>query len=163
MMPYLRFLWSVLQHKYFVFVAGRRLGVGLWQLLIHDLSKFSSAEFGPYARRFGGGRGGKADHAGDPPEWRDAWKHHWTRNPHHWEYWCGGDGAMLTPMPEHYAREMVADWCGASRGYTGRWDITAWYAANRERIILHPTTRALVDQLVAEWQALEGADERGVE
>lgn len=150
-MIYLRYLWSLLRHKWFVFVAGRRLGVGVWQLLIHDLSKFSSAEFGPYARRFGGGRGGAIDHSADAQEWCDAWRHHWTHNPHHWEFWVN-DGTPLL-MPDRYVREMVADWCGAGRAYTGRWEVAAWYAANRDRYQLHPATRARVEQVIGEWRA----------
>ena len=145
-MIYLRYAWSVLVHKWYVLVAGQLLGVGLWQLLIHDLSKFSPAEFGPFARRFGRGTAGALNHATEPKEWRDAFEHHWTHNPHHWEYWAGGDGSFLTPMPTQYLREMVADWRGASRAYTGSWDIRAWYAQNRERIQLHPETRAIVER-----------------
>jgi hypothetical protein len=54
------------------------------------------------------------------------------------------------PMPEKYVREMVADWCGAGRAYTGRWDVAGWYEQQRERVVLHPDTRALVEQLVRE-------------
>jgi hypothetical protein len=149
---YLRYFWSVLRHKWFVFVAGRRLGVSLWQLVIHDLSKFSPAEFGPYARRFGAGRGGAVDHSADTEEWRAAWAHHWQNNPHHYEYWCGGDGALLMPMPEHFVREMVADWCGAGRAYTGRWEVHEWYAKNSAGMILHPGTRVRVEHLLADWK-----------
>lgn len=152
-MSYLRFLRSLLLHKWYVFLAGRHLGVSLWQLIIHDLSKFSPAEFGPYARRFGVGRGGVVDHTADSAEWQAAWEHHWRNNAHHHEYWSGGDGSFLTPMPDKYAREMVADWCGAGRAYTGRWEVATWYAANRERIKLHPETRAKVERLIAEWSA----------
>lgn len=44
MKPHIQYLWYVIRHKFFVFQAGLRLGVPLWQLLIHDLSKFSPAE-----------------------------------------------------------------------------------------------------------------------
>lgn len=52
-------------------------------------------------------------------------------------------------MPETYAREMVADWMGAGRGYTGKWDVQEWYDKNKERILLHPRTRQYVESLLA--------------
>jgi hypothetical protein len=150
-MIYVRYAASVLLHKWYVFLAGRRLGVPLRQLLVHDLSKFSPAEFGPFARRFGRGTGGKLEHETEPAEWRAAFEHHWIHNPHHWEYWAGGDGSFLSAMPEEYAREMVADWAGASRAYTGSWSIKDWYAKNT-RLQLHATTRARVERLIKEWE-----------
>jgi hypothetical protein len=43
-------------------------------------------------------------------------------------------------MPEIYVREMVADWWGASRAYTGSWDMSDWLTKNLPRIEkkLHP-------------------------
>jgi hypothetical protein len=54
------------------------------------------------------------------------------------------------PMPEHYAREMVADWLGAGRAITGKWEAKEWYQKNKNAIILHPTTRAFVENLLEE-------------
>lgn len=51
-------------------------------------------------------------------------------------------------MPSRYALEMVADWMGAGRDITGRWDCKEWYAKNRGKIVLHDNTRKLVDGLL---------------
>lgn len=51
-MIYLQFLKSLLKHKYYVFIAGRKLGIGFWQLLVHDWQKFTPAEFPKYTRYF---------------------------------------------------------------------------------------------------------------
>jgi hypothetical protein len=56
-------------------------------------------------------------------------------------------------MPEPLVREMVADWMGAGRAITGTWDVAGWYAKNRERMVLHPETRARVEALIAEVTA----------
>lgn len=149
MKAHLTHLWGLLRHKWFVAVAGARLGVSWWALLIHDASKFTPAEWGGYVRWFTvGDKSPEAKAAFDA-----AWEHHWMHNPHHWQYWCGGDGRFLMPMPAADAREMVADWCGAGRAYTGRWEVAIWYAQQRDHIILHPDTRALVERLIADWQA----------
>ena len=63
----------------------------------HDDSKFSEEEFEPYAQHFFG-------NAKDSFEFNKAWKHHWTHNEHHPEFWLGED------MPYIYILEMICDW-----------------------------------------------------
>jgi len=53
------------------------------------------------------------------------------------------------PMPERYVREMVADWMGAGRAITGKWDAPAWYEQNKYKMVLHPDARGLVEALLA--------------
>lgn len=87
MKPYLRFIKTVLLHKWYVLVAGRRLRVPLWRLLAHDLSKLTLAEFGPYARHFYGNET-------DPRDFDAAWHFHKLRNDHHWQYWVSVEGTQ---------------------------------------------------------------------
>lgn len=152
-MGHLRYLKSLLRHKLFVFQAGRVMNVPLWRLIIHDWSKFTSAEWGAYVRRFGNGRGGKLIDRNKDGAWMEAWEHHWRNNPHHWEYWLnsgrGLHDELANEMPYHFAREMVADWMGASRAYTGSWDLSAWYSRNRDRMVLHPRTKMYVEELMS--------------
>lgn len=81
-----------------------------------------------------------------------AWLHHQHANPHHWQHWLlrmdSGDELVL-PMPEHFLREMVADWAGAGRALTGGWEVGEWYAKNRDRIRLSDETRKRVELLLA--------------
>lgn len=151
MRAHLRFLWSLVRHKAFVFYAGLELGVPIWRLLVHDFTKFTPAEWGPYVRRFGGGRGGSLDKEADPEEFHRAWSHHWHHNTHHWECWLRLKGSELVPlrMSEVSIREMVADWMGAGRAYTGSWDVREWYASNSDRLVLHTQTRERVEQILA--------------
>jgi len=44
--------------------------------------------------------------------------------------------ALEDPMPEHFVREMIADWCGAGRAITGEWEVLDWYEKNREKMAL---------------------------
>lgn len=133
---------------------GREIGVPEDQLLSHDASKFSEEEFGPYARYFYGD-------SDNPTEMAYAWLHHIHNNPHHWQYWIfpGGqfewspegadveDGVMQ--MPERYILEMVADWHGAGKAYTGSWDIQDWLDKHLSQIRLHSASRArLVEILI---------------
>jgi hypothetical protein len=143
-MIYLRFLWSLIRHKWFVLQAGIILRIPLWRLLLHDLSKFSPSEFGPYARNFQG------DYSKSPNdrerisfEFTFAWLHHENRNLHHWGYWiprAGKSANIPLPMPETYVREMIADCLGASRGYTGSWDIAIWLNRHGPKWKIHDET-----------------------
>jgi hypothetical protein len=130
-----------------VFLAGRKLRVPLWRLIIHDYSKFAPAEFVAYRNRFFDGRAGQEDKKQDPNEFKLAWLHHIHRNPHHWEHWILRDNDPFE-MPINFVREMVADWMGAGRAITGERDISSWYETAKEYQKLHPTTRWVVEALL---------------
>jgi len=128
--------------------AGHEVLVPAYLLQIHDASKWSEQEFSFYAQQFYGDRA-------DPVGFARAWLHHQNCNPHHWEYWitrsdhskgASGAGAVdgCLSMPEEYVREMVADWMGASKTYTGSWDMSGWLTKNLPRMQLHPDTLDLV-------------------
>jgi hypothetical protein len=147
---HLNYLKYVCKHKWFVFRAGLAVGgIPLWRLIIHDYSKFSKAEWTPYVNRFFGGRAGIEDKSQDPQEFHRAWLHHLHHNPHHWEHWIT-PAHMSDPleMPEHFVREMIADWLGAGKGITGSWDLTEWYEKTESRHILHPATKEYVRVLM---------------
>lgn len=143
-----RYASYVARHKWFVFVAGLRVRAPLWRLVIHDWSKLTPAEWTPYVNRFFAGNAGKEDKSGDPDEFHRAWTHHWHLNPHHWEHWLRASGEPME-MPEHFIREMVADWMGAGRAITGRWEVHEWYEQTKAKQRLHPATRERVETLLA--------------
>ncbi len=123
------------EHLHWVRVAGAQLGVPPTQLLLHDKSKWSEPEFSAYANHLSG--------EDNQEEYRQALAHHFAKNAHHWEHWLLDNGTPV-PMPENYALEMIADWLGAGRTYTGKWDMSQWLAENTDRITLHPITRDFV-------------------
>lgn len=152
---YTDYLAYLERHRRFVLEEAAKLHV-TDRGLTHDLSKYERDEFQPYADYFYGGHArGQA-----PPDVQAAFDHAWLlhqkRNEHHWQYWVlreDDGGAKALPMPELALREMVADWRGAGRAIMGdKADTLAWYAKNRERIILHPDTRAEVETLLAPEQ-----------
>jgi hypothetical protein len=162
MIPHLRYLSYLLRHKWYVLRAGVVLGVPLWQLLIHDWTKFTPVEWGPYVRHFYGSTAKPLDigqgymhERGDDSAFDAAWEHHWRHNPHHWQYWsASGDGTPPAPIPEAYTCEMVADWYGAGRAQ-GNPDVSAWYNANGKKMLLHDDTRALVERLIGDAKRLK--------
>ena len=141
---------SLRTHVAYVQEAGKTLGLPKAQLARHDESKWSQAEFPAYARHFMGG--------GDPVNFPAAWLHHIHENPHHWQHWMFPDGWILPgspmengilEMPEEYALEMIADWMGASKTYTGSWDMAAWLKTNMPRISVHSKTALYLRQVLS--------------
>ena len=162
-MMHWRYLKAVCRHKKFVLLAGFGR-VNLWQLLIHDWSKFTPAEWFPYARKFYGGPYPSIKEfygdvrnmylsAGCYQEAIDeafelAWLRHQKRNPHHWQWWVLHEDSgkvFCLPMPEKYRREMVADWRGANRAY-GDTPLVLWYQRTQAARMLHPETQRLVEK-----------------
>lgn len=152
----MKYFWLTLKHKWFVLLAGLRVGAPLWRLLIHDWTKFLPCELPHYQRQFFG----KAD---DPEGFIRCWTHHQNSNPHHWEYWIPRTGHNRCnplypnnepiPMPEWAVREMLADWLGASRAYEGEWPDPKnwpWLEKNWGRLRLHPATLINLRYLLAQ-------------
>lgn len=136
-----KYIDSLKLHVDSVRLAGDKLNVNLTQLCYHDDSKWSEAEFPGYAQHFQGG--------GAPDMFSEAWLHHIHFNPHHWQHWIFPDNYTpkhsnvengIVEMPEHYALEMVADWMGAKRAYTGSWDMSDWLMKNISMVKVHSAT-----------------------
>jgi hypothetical protein len=159
MIPTIKYFWLTVKHKWFVFLAGIKIGCPLWRLLTHDLSKFSRRELKHYGRQFFG----KADR---PYDFIKCWIHHQNHNDHHWEYWIPrtGHNRCKPPypdgkpirMPDGAVLEMIADWCGASRAYEGFWPWERpwyWFDANYHTNIkpkLHNETSELIEKVLLE-------------
>lgn len=157
MNKHLRNLRYLAKHKWGVLKAGLALRVPFWRLVIHDWAKLTLAEWGPYADHFFAGdpRAGSMHSPGSAERFDRAWLHHLHLSPHHWQHWVmiGDGGVQALAMPEHFTREMVADWIGAgiAQGRTDRSEAREWYDANKFRIVLHADTRALVESLLDEY------------
>lgn len=165
-MKHLRYLRYVIIHKWFVLLACWRRGL-IWQGIVHDWSKFLPSEWLPYAQFFYGYKPTAAERdrarrvLGYDPDPSDAevreafdraWLKHQHRNPHHWQHWVlrNDNGTTVAlEMPRRYLLEMLADWDGAGRAITGKSGGTSlWYAKNRDKMVMHPATRALVDRML---------------
>lgn len=90
-----QYLRYVVRHKWFVFVAGCRLGIP-WLAALHDNSKFRPDEWRWYARHFYAPDGSKQTWKGkdgfyvDPDndtKFERAWLAHIRRNKHHPQHW----------------------------------------------------------------------------
>lgn len=80
---------TICKHKAVVFKECRACGI-TWQGLVHDLSKFSPAEFTASAKYFQGDKS-PIEAEKEATGYSAAWNHHKGHNPHHWEYWTDFD------------------------------------------------------------------------
>lgn len=160
MRRHLKYLSYVLRHKWFVFLATRRLGIP-WLGIIHDLSKFRPSEWLPYARHFHNPDGTNKQVRNNtgyykPTDTGDkafdfAWLLHQKCNRHHWQWWIlpeDDGGVKVLPMPDKYRRELLADWQGASVTQGYGWDVGPWYQENKGRMQLHPETRQWLEKQI---------------
>jgi hypothetical protein len=156
-----KYAWYVLRHKWFVFVECCRCGI-VWRGIKHDASKLLPSEWFPYMRFFYGPKGEpvqRRDKTGyyKPEKTGDeafdfAWLHHQKRNDHHWQWWiCPQDdgGFRVHEMSDGARREMLADWRGAGRAQGYGDNTAAWYAKNKDKMILGSETRAWVEAELA--------------
>ena len=163
MKKHFQYLKYLLRHKYFVFVAGLKVGAPIWRLIIHDWSKFLPTEWFAYVEAFYGDYGykykeenliGKLKHSKVMADFDRAWLHHQHFNFHHFQSWIlrEDSGKVKTlPMPDHFALELVSDWAGAGKAITGKWEVKNWYFKNRDIIVLHDETRKRVEELLGKY------------
>lgn len=155
---------TITYHKYIV--AKGCFGVGLyWQGLVHDLSKYSPAEFLVGAKYYQGDRSPNNAER-EEKGYSSAWLHHKGRNRHHYEYWVDynsraeADEIMIpVPMPYRFLVEMVMDRIAASKVYMGEHYTDSapldYYYRGTHRVPMHEDTRAELSRLL-EMLAREG-------
>lgn len=132
--------------------------VGLYrQGLLHDLSKFSPAEFLVGVRYYQGNRSPNNAER-EAIGYSSAWLHHKGRNKHHYEYWIDYStkeikgGMAPAKMPEKYVVEMLMDRIAACKTYNGgsytQRDPLSYYLKGKENAPIHPETKALLERLL---------------
>ena len=115
----------------------------------HDRSKYDPAEYDAYDKYFyGGNRSYQV-----VQDFNYAWLHHQNKNPHHWQYWVlikddEAEGMMPLPIPMRYIYEMIADWWTFSWKNRNLFEIFDWYELHKDYILLHRTTRIVVEDLL---------------
>ena len=113
---------TIMRHRRKVIYHCAKAGI-LRRGLLHDLSKYSPAEFFAGVRHFIG------THSPNEGEravkgYSAAWMHHKGRNRHHFEYWTdySPQTKLVEPvkMPIVFVKEMFCDRLAASKVYQGK-------------------------------------------
>lgn len=144
--------------------------IGLYrQGLVHDLSKYSPAEFIPGCRYYQGFRSPN-DLEREMNGYSSAWLHHKGKNRHHFEYWTDypqkgkrrdGERFQAVEMPLRYVAEMFCDRVAACKVYRGKdysqSDPLEYQEKIRAHAFMHENTEKLISDMLAKLSA-EGED-----
>lgn len=151
--PFKHFV-TITKHRHLVMKHCKKAGI-LRQGLLHDLSKYSLAEFIPGARFYSGSRSPNESER-KANGYSLAWMHHKGRNKHHFEYWV--DYNINTKknepveMPVKYVAEMFCDRVAASKiynpeGYNDSFPLDYFIKGKGKRAI-NPNTSQLLESLL---------------
>ncbi len=108
----------IIRHRHKVFTHCLKCGIP-WRGFVHDLSKFTPAEFFESVKYYTGKRspiGLCRERTGVS----FAWLHHKGRNKHHIEYWIDDDCDVMPMIPYKYAVECICDKIAATKIYRGK-------------------------------------------
>ncbi|MFV0528031.1 MAG: DUF5662 family protein [Lachnospiraceae bacterium] len=153
---------TITKHK--LMVMNYCFSVGLYsQGLLHDLSKYSPAEFIIGAKYYQGTRSpnnAEREFTGVST----SWLHHKGRNKHHFEHWVdyqpGAKNVIAgVKMPRRYVAEMLIDRISASRNYEGEaytdQSPLKYFLAGKDAIwFIHPDTSRELEgllRMLAKW------------
>lgn len=147
---------TITRHRLLVMKYCFRLGL-YRQGLLHDLSKYSPAEFLPGAKYFAGTQSPNNLERKDKG-YSEAWMHHKGRNKHHYEYWTdyriGAPKGTISPVkiPERYVLEMFCDRIAACRVYNGvnynQRQALEYFERGSGNMLMHPQTAQLLRVLL---------------
>lgn len=147
---HLAYLKYVLRHKWFVFKAGRKLGVPINILIFHDWDKFLPDEWFPYARTFYTPDGKKQYNKSDA--FAHAWMKHQHRNRHHWQWWLR-DGTDITSQSISERRIIVWDTGEAYCWHPARYEDTGeWTQVSEGYLQPQPMREVYMREMLADWR-----------
>lgn len=108
----------------------------------HDSSKFSKEEFDAYRKNFYPIT--PEEKESNKESFDAAWKHHYTNNLHHWDWWY--ESGNMDNMPFTYVIEMICDW--EAMGYQFGNTSKEWYEQNKHKIYLGEKQRNFAEELM---------------
>lgn len=142
---------TIAKHRRTVIYHCAKAGI-LYRGLLHDLSKYSPAEFMEGVKHFTGTRSPNEGERATKG-YSEAWMHHKGRNRHHFEYWTdyNPETKLVSPvkMPVVFVKEMFCDRVAASKVYQGKNYTNAhpikYFEGGKPRRIIHPETSDLLE------------------
>ncbi len=145
---------TITKHRHTVIRHCIRAGIPM-QGFLHDLSKYSPAEFSKGVKYYTGTKspneGERADYG-----YSLAWLHHKGRNKHHFEYWTDYNPIKRrvcpVKMPLKYVKEMFCDRVAASKIYQGENYTDAhplsYFKGGKANRSIHPETSELIEKML---------------
>ena len=118
------------------------------QIDMHDLSKYSDAEFTAYRKKF---FPKSPEEVFEDFEFEKAVAHHYNSNPHHWQWWVIPKVEnVCIPIPTIYIIEMLCDWTAMSFQKGG--SVVEWFESELPKMLLHEKTKETIRSLILEFE-----------
>ena len=108
----------------------------------HDNSKYGKDEFDAYRKEFY--PISPEEKESNKNDFERAWKHHYTNNLHHWNWWC--ESGNMNNMPFVHVIEMICDW--EAMGYKFGNNSKEWYNNNKHKIHLGDKQKIFAEGLM---------------
>lgn len=108
----------------------------------HDMTKYSKQEFDAYRKEFYPIT--PEEKESNKENFDRAWKHHYTNNLHHWNWWY--ESGNMDNMPFTHVIEMICDW--EAMGYQFGNTSKEYYESNKHKIHLGEKQRRFAEELM---------------
>lgn len=147
------YLKTILKHKRYVMIECFKVGL-YRQGLIHDLSKFSKAEFGPNAAYYNKEPANPKEKEKIEEEYNYSRLHHLQKNKHHLSHRVvlNNSKAEGLRIPTKYVLELCCDFIWAGKVYNkAKWDKKEplEYRKNSiDKTYVHPDTQKEIEVLL---------------
>lgn len=124
----------------------------------HDASKYKGDEFSWYRKKYYPINDEEANEVMDKIE--DIFKLHYSRNPHHWEYWLTKDGEL--DESKHSSDdidedimvayiEMLCDWASFGLKNNNPRELRSWYISHKPTMTLWPKEQEVLEELIKKY------------
>lgn len=144
--------WNYLQIEFpnYPFVTDKYINYYITKLVDkHDDSKYEDIEFEPY-RKFFYPTAEDTNKDIIQKEYDKAWVHHYSNNPHHWEYWVEFDKnkerECLRFIREAFLIERICDWMAMSKYNHNK--VIDWYNDNIGTMYLPDDDRKFIEDII---------------
>ena len=146
---------TITSHRHMVIRHAFKAGI-IWRGLMHDLSKYTPAEFSSGIKFYANGKFSANENERKVLGYSKAWLHHKGRNRHHFEYWTDYEPhskkMMPIKMPKVFVLEMFCDRVAASKiynkdSYTDAHPL-AYFERSKNTRFIHPETSDQLEELL---------------
>jgi len=152
----IRHFFVITKHRHKVMFYCFRSGL-YKQGMLHDLSKYSLAEFIPSVKYFAYGKHSPNENERIQKGYSSAWLHHKGRNKHHCEYWFDFSKTenkyVPVKMPNKYIAESVCDRIAASKIYNKnnfkRQMVLDYFLREEDHLVMHEETKKKMKELLS--------------
>ncbi len=146
---------TITRHRHLVIKHCFYAGI-LWRGLLHDLSKYTPAEFFAGMKYYTDGTRSPNEKERELLGYSPAWMHHKGRNRHHFEYWTDYNPkekkVMPVPMPIPFLKELICDRVAASKIYQGTHYTNqhplSYFLNGDAKISMAPETARLITEIL---------------